>query len=216
MSEPTQARIHLASVPKQYATPDPAIVSTIPMSWGDADYVGHADITLILAEIDPEYDYGWAMHADGRPIIDHVGNRLVLWGWVTLHGVTRRGVGTCGDKKQEPEKELIGDLLRNCAMRFGIATRLWSKAEQQSEDGDHRYAKPEQVPDLPPVPDDIRDRVNRVWLDRAKLSDEQKEAIKAMFAQAGVEPSKRDLGEHPEFLAELEATIDGWLAEVES
>lgn len=37
--------------------------------------------------------------------------------------------GTCEDRKFEPEKELIGDLLRNGAMRFGIGLALWAKEE---------------------------------------------------------------------------------------
>ena len=37
-------------------------------------------------------------------------------------------VGTCEARKADPEKELIGDLLRNAGLRFGIGTKLWSKA----------------------------------------------------------------------------------------
>jgi hypothetical protein len=54
--------------------------------------------------------------------------RLVMWGYLTVHGVDRLCVGTCEPGKGDPEKELVGDLLRNGAMRFGIGTKLWSKA----------------------------------------------------------------------------------------
>jgi hypothetical protein len=94
------------------------------------DYMGHADVTLALIDIDPLYDYGWNVNDAGDMLIREVDGRLVLEGWLSLHGVWRRGVGTCAARQPEPEKELIGDLLRNCAMRFGVATSLWSKAER--------------------------------------------------------------------------------------
>lgn len=93
------------------------------------DYEGHADITLDLIEIDPRHTYGWATDGAGSPVVVQRNGTLELHGWLELHGVTRAGVGTC-EPKADAMKELIGDLLRNCAMRFGVATRLWSKADR--------------------------------------------------------------------------------------
>ena len=39
------------------------------------------------------------------------------------------GVGSVRADKQELDKELVGDFLRNAAMRFGIALSLWSKQD---------------------------------------------------------------------------------------
>lgn len=93
------------------------------------DYMGHADVTLALIESDPAW--AWeplGTNEDGSPVILSKNNRLVLWGKLTVAGHSRIAVGTCEPNKGDPEKELIGDLLRNGAMRFGIGTRLWSKA----------------------------------------------------------------------------------------
>lgn len=125
----TTARLALASIPDRYATPDPAIVSHISKAGHQLDYVGHADITLILIAVDPCWNWEpLAYDERGRPLIDLEDGRLVLWGRLIVHGKAVICVGTCEARKGDPEKELIGDLLRNGAMRFGIGTRLWSKA----------------------------------------------------------------------------------------
>jgi hypothetical protein len=51
--------------------------------------------------------------------LDRAGN---LWIKLTICGVTRLGVG---DGKNA--KEVIGDAIRNAAMRFGVALDLWAK-----------------------------------------------------------------------------------------
>lgn len=110
------------------------------------DYMGHADVTEALIRLDPWWNWEPAAidPTTGGPAIKVEGNRLVMWGRLTLRGVTRLGVGTCPKGKDDPEKELIGDMLRNAAMRFGIAVRLWSKA-------DHLDTQtPEDTPPPPP------------------------------------------------------------------
>lgn len=126
----TTARLALASIPERYATPDPAIVSRIQKAGHQLDYVGHAEITLILIAVDPGWNWEPLAYDDrGRPLIDLEDGRLVLWGRLTLHGKSIICVGTCEARKGDPEKELIGDLLRNGALRFGIGTKLWSKTD---------------------------------------------------------------------------------------
>lgn len=139
----------LAAIPARWANPDPGIVSKMPRGGTQLDYVGHADITLILCEIDPVWHWEAAAidPATGGPMITTVGNRLVMWGWLTVLGVQRMAVGTCEARKPEPEKELIGDLIRNGAMRFGIATALWSKAERaEAGQPEPAPAKPKPAP----------------------------------------------------------------------
>src|SRR5690606_24225265 len=42
------------------------------------------------------------------------------------------------------EKEVIGDALRNAAMRFGAALDLWHKGDLHADDGAQGQAEPEQ------------------------------------------------------------------------
>ena len=95
------------------------------------DFVGHADVTDRLLTVDP----GWywepmALSSEGTPLIGTRKSNSVMWIKLTVGDVTRIGVGTCGSDKLDAEKELIGDAIRNAAMRFGVALSLWSKAEQ--------------------------------------------------------------------------------------
>lgn len=120
----------LLQIPAKWAIPPAELVSKLPKGGTQLDYMGHADVTLALLQIDPFFDYGWLCKEDGSMLINKMGDLYVLEGWLTVLGHTRRGVGTCEARKTEIQKELIGDLLRNISMRFGIATTLWSKAER--------------------------------------------------------------------------------------
>lgn len=119
------------------------------------DYVGHADVTIRLLEVDPEWDWQpkatdpdpdllKAAVASGNPEIvqavldnappkferDRTGNPVGLWIKLTVGGVTRLGVGSCPSNQNDAEKVLIGDALRNAAMRFGVAVDLWAKGDR--------------------------------------------------------------------------------------
>lgn len=90
-------------------------------------YVGHAGVTMRLNEVDPEW--GWkpmGTDLNGLPLIQGG-----LWIELTVLGVTRIGFGDApGKSGADAIKELIGDAIRNAAMRFGVATYLWSKSEE--------------------------------------------------------------------------------------
>ncbi|MBC7940053.1 MAG: hypothetical protein H7Z19_09875, partial [Chitinophagaceae bacterium] len=89
------------------------------------DFVGHAAITDRLLSVDPEWSWEpMALTTEGLPQLDRQGN---LWIRLTVCGTTRIGVGDGMSMK-----ELIGDALRNAAMRFGVALDLWSKDELES------------------------------------------------------------------------------------
>lgn len=125
----TSATEALSTIPGRYASPDPSTLAAVPKGGTNLLYMGHAEVTLALIDVDPEW--GWrpaGFDANGSPQIEEHGKRLVMWGYLTLLGVERLCVGTCEAHKADPEKELVGDLLRNGAMRFGIGTKLWSKA----------------------------------------------------------------------------------------
>jgi hypothetical protein len=119
------------------------------------DYVGHADVTIRLLEVDPEWS--WAPKATDvdpdllkvamasgdaeivRAVIENAppkfetdrnGSPVGLWIKLTVGGVTRLGVGSCPSNQNDAEKVLIGDALRNAAMRFGVAVDLWAKGDR--------------------------------------------------------------------------------------
>lgn len=93
------------------------------------DFVGHADTTDRLLSVDPEWSWEpFATDADGLPAI--VNSRL--WIRLTILGVTRIGVGSVEPGALDAEKQLIGDAIRNAAMRFGVALDLWAKGDLES------------------------------------------------------------------------------------
>ena len=114
------------------------------------DYVGHAAITDRLRQVDPTWYWEpFAVDTDGGPLIREVNGTAVMWGRLTVCGVTRIGVGTCDAGKSERDKELIGDFLRNAAMRFGAGLDLWSKEEL---DAAGLSTEPVAEPEAPALP----------------------------------------------------------------
>lgn len=143
----------LAAVLTKHAVPDPSMVSKMPKGgtgpkgtcrecggWHASgavhlDYMGHADVTRILIEVDPLWSWepvAWT--EQGEPLITTRGTTAQMWGYLTVLGKRVLCIGTCDMGKSDVAKELIGDLLRNGAMRFGIALALWSKAEWDTSD----------------------------------------------------------------------------------
>jgi hypothetical protein len=159
--EHTDKTEELRKILKFYAKPDPVIVQQLPKGGTKLDFVGHADITRILIEIDPYWSWepcGWVQ---GRPAI-HVENGMAtMWGWLTVHGKEMLGVGSVKADKGDYEKELIGDFLRNASMRFGIALSLWSKSQFASLVEDKpQPAKPAPKPALPDDAPLSEDQIN--------------------------------------------------------
>lgn len=108
------------------------------------DYVGHAALTDRLLDADAEWTWEpVAFGPDGLPQFDKTGG---LWIRLTVCGVTRLGYGNAANKAHmdagSREKEVIGDALRNAAMRFGAALDLWHKGQLHADEDDE--PKPEQ------------------------------------------------------------------------
>lgn len=98
------------------------------------DYVGHAALTDRLLDCDPQWNWEpVAIAADGSPALDANGG---MWIRLTVCNVTRLGYGHADGKKGgDAIKEVIGDALRNAAMRFGAALDLWHKGDLHGDDG---------------------------------------------------------------------------------
>jgi hypothetical protein len=125
------------------------------------DYVGHADVTERLLQVDPYWTWRpaytnpdkdvllaaiasgnpsivQAVIANAPPLLDRSGG---MWIELTVHDdagyeVTRLGYGDADGKGATGAamKETIGDGLRNAALRFGVARSLWSKQERGAEE----------------------------------------------------------------------------------
>ena len=129
----------------KYGVPDPKIVGKLPKAGMQLDFVGHADVTKMLIEIDP----GWtweptAFDANGLPAYRVENGMAHMAGWLTVQGVRRLGIGSVMHNKPDLLKELISDFIRNSAMRFGICLALWTK--QEWDDNPHATTKPAPKP----------------------------------------------------------------------
>ena len=105
------------------------------------DYVGHAALTDRLLDCDPEWNWEpLSTDEHGQPVYQGGG----MWIKLTVCGVTRLGFGDAeGKKGGNAIKEIIGDALRNAAMRFGAALDLWHKGDLHQEDDGEDSPKPQ-------------------------------------------------------------------------
>lgn len=95
------------------------------------NYVGHAQITDRLNEVDPYWNWEpVATDQMGQPLVYNGG----MWIKLTVLGITRYGYGDAqGKSGHDATKEIIGDAIRNAAMRFGVASYLWSKSDRAKQ-----------------------------------------------------------------------------------
>jgi hypothetical protein len=94
----------------------------------DLAYVGHAEATNRLLNVDPFWDWEpLTVDERGLPTLDGYKG---LWIRLTVCGMTRLGYGHAGDKTGgDAVKEIIGDAIRNAGMRFGMALDLWTSSD---------------------------------------------------------------------------------------
>jgi hypothetical protein len=121
----------------------------------DLRYVGHAEATNRLLNVDPFWDWE-PLTVDERGLPQADGYKG-LWIRLTVCGVTRLGYGHAGDKTGgDAIKEVIGDAIRNAGMRFGMALDLWTTSDleiiesgeqpaEQSAGGKPETARPDAV-----------------------------------------------------------------------
>lgn len=110
------------------------------------DYVGHAALTDRLLDTDPLWSWApMALDAEGLPKMDKNGG---MWINLTVCGVTRPGYGNAeGKSGGDAVKEIIGDALRNAAMRFGAALDLWHKGDLHADDEAPEEPRPNAKPE---------------------------------------------------------------------
>jgi hypothetical protein len=140
--------IGLDEVLTKYGVPDPKIIGKLPKGGQQLSFVGHADVTKMLLEVDESWTWEpTAFDSDGLPAYRVENGMAHMAGWMTVHGVRRLGVGSCLPNKPDLLKELISDLIRNCGMRFGFCLSLWTR--QEWEDLDHSPAPAKARPSAP-------------------------------------------------------------------
>lgn len=148
------------------------------------EYAGHAAITDRLLEVDPAWTWEpLAFDDNGLPrfVCTSNGQPTRLWIKLTVLGVTRIGVGSVDVGAFDAEKQLIGDALRNAAMRFGVALDLWIKGEKHDEPDTERQ---EPTPPAPPPAD--AEKLSELEHHIGGLTDEQKAALKQQWRDAGL------------------------------
>lgn len=91
------------------------------------DFVGHAEVTARLLDADPCWTWEPVAEPATKGLPTTVGS---MWIALTVAGVTRYGFGSVeGKTGGDAVKEVIGDAIRNAAMRFGVALNLWAKSD---------------------------------------------------------------------------------------
>jgi hypothetical protein len=121
------------------------------------DYVGHAALTDRLLDVDPLWYWEpVAFGEDGLPRFDKTGGL-----WIRLHvcGHSRLGYGHAKAATYQDigarEKEVIGDALRNAAMRFGAALDLWHKGDLHADDDEPKVEQRAQSTPTAQMQDDL-------------------------------------------------------------
>ena len=131
----------LEEIISKYGVPDPKIVGKLPKGGMQLDFVGHADVTKMLIEIDPEWTWEpTAFDVNGLPAYRVENGMAHMAGWLTILGVRRLGIGSVMHNKPDLLKELISDFIRNASMRFGVCLSLWTK--QEWDDVSHTPSTP--------------------------------------------------------------------------
>lgn len=180
-----------------------AHVSTAHMH---VDFVGHAHATERLLDVDPEWNWEpLALDQNGLPAVDGVGG---MWIRLTVGGLTRIGYGNANGKTGgDAVKEVIGDAIRNAAMRFGVALDLWKKEPAGMIDDE-----PSRRVERPPLTEEQRRAELRSAI--ATFGQNNKRTVPEIADDfvhwsQGTEINRADSKMLQDYLAFLETEVDG-------
>lgn len=185
------------------------------------DYVGHADVTARLLEVDPAWSWEPFTQAEITSLPPAM--REGLWIHLTVLGITRPGFGDADGKSGgNAVKECIGDALRNAAMRFGIALDLWAKGDREwtaaeKNEPEPSAGAPQSPQDAPPMAPAYNGPPTQQLLDRlAQLAIQEGTTDEAMSAKWRNEHGGLSMEALPTLepwqLAPLIQNIETWLA----
>lgn len=160
------------------------------------DYMGHAAVTDRLLDADPLWNWDWIAKDDhGNPIYDAVGG---LWITLTVCGVTRKAYGAAeGKKGPDAIKEIIGDALRNGAMRFGVGLELWHKGVLHMGNDDDGSVQ-------------IEESLAPSWIKKMQATKTEHEA--QMVWEAGAKALEKRVQDFKEFEGAASAHFAQWPA----
>lgn len=173
------------------------------------DFVGHAHATERLLDVDPEWNWEpLSLNDNGLPAVDGTGG---LWIRLTVGGMTRLGYGHANGKTGgDAVKEVIGDAIRNAAMRFGVALDLWKKEPGGVVMDDEPSRQVDNGPTL--TPDERRARLRGEIATFGRNNNRTVEEIAADFVtwSRGTEINRADAATLEEYLDHLrkQATED--------
>lgn len=161
------------------------------------DYVGHAALTDRLLDADPAWSWEPLATVDGLPALDRNGG---LWIKLTVCDVTRLGYGSADGKSGgDAIKEIIGDALRNAAMRFGAALDLWHKGDLHADEDETPTQVVQPKHDAAP----------------ARITDEQLQSLMDLAIAVGVDAptlcAKCKVTALPQLPADKFASVKAWL-----
>jgi hypothetical protein len=171
----------------EWASPPAEMIDVIPKGGVELKYLGHAATTRALLECDPTW-WWEPMSFDeiGQPWVecDDQGRPKGLWIYLHVAGVRRPGYGSCLPGKSDAVKELIGDALRNAAMRFGVAINLWGKDHPEKDKPAPRKAKATPLPS--PVQETHDDKADGKDAYQALVDEHGKDLVNGAMAMYGV------------------------------
>lgn len=181
-------QVELSDILAKYGVPDPKIVGKLPKGNTMLDFVGHADVTKMLIEIDPNWTWEpVAFDEQGLPAYRVENGYAHMAGWLTIHGIRRLGIGSVQHNKQDLLKELCSDFIRNAAMRFGICLALWTKQEWDDLGDKPAPATPVAAPKAAPKP--AANKVVETNTPAGEITEEQRRQFIAACNKAGIDPA---------------------------
>ncbi len=181
-------QVELSDILAKYGVPDPKIIGKLPKGNTMLDFVGHADVTKMLIEIDPNWTWEPVAFDDqGLPAYRVENGYAHMAGWLTIHGIRRLGIGSVQHNKQDLLKELCSDFIRNAGMRFGICLALWTKQEWDDLGEKPAPATPVAAPKAAPKP--AAKKAVEMNTPAGEITEEQRRQFIAACQKAGIDPA---------------------------